>query len=114
MEARVADDNGDASPDRNETITRVLKSTGPNPFRAGLVLGAIVAVAMVLLIIQNGESAQLDWVVFHFDAPLWIMLILTAAAGAVVWEVIKVVWHRGRRLRRERRTALKAVKDLDA
>ncbi len=56
------------SPDPRETVTRALKSTRRNPFRAGLALGVVVTVAIVLLIIQNGRSAHLSWLVFHFSA----------------------------------------------
>ena len=70
--------------------------------------------AVALLIVQNGESAQLDWLVFDFDAPLWIMLALTFAAGAVVWELGKAAWHHSRRLRAERRTAMHGLHDRRA
>ncbi len=40
------------------------------------------------------------------------MLLLTAAAGAVVWEVIRAASRRARRLRGERREALKAAQEL--
>jgi uncharacterized integral membrane protein len=62
-------------------VTRALRPVPPNRFRTGLALGAVVTVAIVLLIIQNGRSARLNWLAFHFGAPLWIMLLLTAAAG---------------------------------
>ena len=76
-----------------------------NGFHVGLVVGVLVTVAVVLLIIQNGESARLDWLVFHFSAPLWIMLLLTLAAGGIVWELIRFTARRGRRRRSERRGA---------
>ena len=101
-----------ARPDPGETVARALRSSRRNPFRAGLALGVVVTVAIVLLIIQNGKTARLNWLAFHFGAPLWIMLLLTAAAGAVVWEVIKAGSRRARRLRRERREAVKAAQEM--
>lgn len=94
-------------------VSRALKSTRRNPFRVGILIGTIITVAVVLLIAQNGESAQLDWLAFHFRAPLWIMLILTAGAGGVVWELVKAMWRRGRKLRRIRQDALKAAQAAD-
>jgi uncharacterized integral membrane protein len=85
-----------------------LKSARWNQFRIGALLGSIVTVAAVVLIVQNGESAQLDWLVFHFRTPLWIMLVLTAVAGAVIWELVKAGGRRARRHRGERRDALAA------
>lgn len=104
----------DAAAEREprEVIERALK-TGGRPFRVGLIVGAVITVAIALLIIQNGESARLDWLTFDFEAPLWIMLLLTLAAGAVVWETAKMLWHRGRRLRDERRNALREVKNAE-
>lgn len=100
--------------DPRKLISRALKSTRRHSFRTGMVLGAIVAVAVVFMVIQNGESAQLDWTVFHFRAPLWIILFLTAAAGAVVWELIKAASRRARRLRAERREAVRAAQDANS
>ncbi len=98
-------------PDPRRTILHALKSTRRHSFRTGVILGSIVTVAVVLLIIQNGESAQLDWIAFHFRTPLWIMLFLTAAAGAVTWELIKAAGRRARRQRGERRDALLAAQN---
>ena len=100
------------SPDPRKTVTRALKSAPPNRFRTGLALGAVVTVAIVLLIIQNGRSARLNWLAFHFGSPLWIMLLLTAAAGAVVWELVKATSRRARRKRREHREAVKAAQEM--
>ncbi len=101
-------DTAKATPDGEASVvSRSPKSSRRNPFRVGIVIGTIITVAVVLLIAQNGESAQLDWVAFHFRAPLWIMLILTTAAGGVVLELVKAMWRRARKLRRIRRDAQK-------
>jgi uncharacterized integral membrane protein len=97
-------------PDAGSTSPRTLRQRlmgrrSVTPFRAGLVLGSIVTIAVVLLIVQNGESTQLDWLAFEFKAPLWIMLILTMVAGAIVWDVAKVAYRRGRENQRRRERA---------
>ena len=101
-----------ASPDPHETVARALKSARRTQFLTRLALGVVVTVAIVLLIIQNGRSAHLNWLAFHFSSPLWIMLLLTAAAGAVVWEVIKATSRRARRVRRDHREAVKAAQEM--
>ena len=93
MDPAVTQEPG-TPPDRHESVARALKSARRTRFRTRLALGVVVTVAIVLLIIQNGRSAHLSWLAFHFSSPLWIMLLLTAAAGAVVWEVIKDDMHR--------------------
>jgi uncharacterized integral membrane protein len=71
-----------------------------------VILGALVAVAVTLLIVQNGQSARVNWLSFHFSAPEWIVLFVTAAAGAVVWELARVGF-----LSRSRRRRTKAGAD---
>ncbi|MEP7202818.1 MAG: LapA family protein [Ilumatobacteraceae bacterium] len=93
-----------------DALAAALQGAKRNRFRAGLIFGTIVTIAAVLLIAQNGESAQLDWIAFHFRMPLWILLILTAAAGAIVWELIKVGWRHGRRQRRDQKNAVASAR----
>jgi uncharacterized integral membrane protein len=96
-------------PDPGEAMVRALKTARRNQFRAGLGLGVIVTAAIIVLIVQNGSSARISWLGLHFGSPLWIMLLLTAAAGAVAWEVVKAFVRRARRLRRQNREAVRAA-----
>lgn len=100
------------APDPREAMVRALRAARRGQFRAGLGLGVVVTAAIVLLVIQNGGSARLSWLSFHFSSPLWIMLLLTAAAGAIVWEVTKAFVRRARRLRRENRDAVRAAQEI--
>jgi uncharacterized integral membrane protein len=93
-------------------MVRALKRARRNRFRAALGLGVVVTAAIVMLVVQNGASARLHWLSFHFSSPLWIMLLLTATAGAIVWEVTKAFVRRGRRLRRENRVAVRAAQEM--
>lgn len=97
--------------DPREVAVRALRRSLRNPFRVGFVLGGLLAVAAALLVIQNGESAQIDWLWMQFAAPLWLVLLLSMVAGALVWETIKAAVRRGRRLRRERREALQRLRE---
>ena len=86
-----------------QTGARPAAPRGLRSFPGGFVVGVVIAVAVTLLIIQNGESTQLDWLAFHFQAPLWIMLLLTLAAGGVIAEAGKVAvgrWLAGAKKRR--------------
>ncbi len=103
----------ESGPDRADVIRRGLSSSRGDTFRVGVVIGTLVTVAVVLLIVQNGESARLDWLTLTFDAPLWIMLLLTLVSGAVVWELAKMLWHRSRRVRKEQKDAVKAAREVD-
>ncbi len=59
---------------------------------------AVIALAAVLFIVQNTESVTFNFLWFDFRWPLWIMLLVFMAVGAVVF------WGAARR-RRSRRAA---------
>jgi uncharacterized integral membrane protein len=102
-----------SQPSRAEVIRRGLSSSRSDTFRVGVVIGTLVTIAVVVLIAQNGESARLDWLMFTFSSPLWIMLVLTLLSGAVVWELAKMLWHRSRRIRKEQKDAVRAARDVE-
>lgn len=105
------DDGADQTPEESaEVAVRALKRSLGHPFRVGFVLGGLVALAAALLVIQNGESAQIRWLWADFSAPLWVVLLLTLVAGGLVWETARMALRRGRRLRRERREALERLR----
>ena len=109
----VASPPGPSDPsDPRETMIRALKTARRNQFRAGLGLGVIVTAAIIVLIFQNGSSVRISWLGLHFGSPLWIMLLLTATAGAVAWEVVKAFVRRARRLRRQNREAVRAAQEI--
>ncbi|MPZ53275.1 MAG: DUF1049 domain-containing protein [Acidimicrobiia bacterium] len=50
----------------------------------------VITLLAVLFVIQNTESAQFDFLWLGFAWPLWVMLIVFAAIGAVVaWWVTR-------------------------
>jgi uncharacterized integral membrane protein len=93
-------------PDRERSEPSLLHRAFGSPDGEGLdtkrIVGVLIAVAVLLLIVQNGESAQLTWLFFDFSAPLWIMLLLTMVAGAASWELVKKGWRRRRAARHTR------------
>ncbi len=94
-------------PSTPRPTARAVDAKRKRAFRVGVGVGAAVAVAVVLLILQNGESAQIDWLWFHFQAPLWLILALTLVAGAITWELIKSSVHRSRQHLANRRASQK-------
>ena len=103
--AKQARRTGMPQPTDSEPRTRPPRARRVHPFTGGLVLGSIVTVAVVLLVVQNRDSVRLNWLAFHFQAPLWMMLILTAVAGAIIVEVLRIAMHRARRKRAEQAAA---------
>lgn len=66
----------------------------------GLVVGAaIVAIALVAFIVQNTDDTQLQWLFVERSAPLWVVIVIAAVAGAVLSEALGWVIRRRRRQR---------------
>ena len=65
-------------------------------FWAGAVLGVLLTIATVLLIVQNSESANLDWLGFDFRAPLWLLLFASAISGAILARLAPAIWRHAR------------------
>jgi uncharacterized integral membrane protein len=80
------------------------------PFQWGVVVGGVVAVAAALLVVQNGHTTGLEWLWFDFDAPLWLLLALTLAAGGFLAEAGRIVWRRRRVRAAERSEVVSAAR----
>ena len=59
---------------------------------------------LVVFMIQNTEDVTVDFLFWSFTWPLWLLTLVTALAGAVVWIGLGVMRrHRRRKARREYR-----------
>jgi uncharacterized integral membrane protein len=71
---------------------------------ASLVAAIVLGAALVILIFSNTNSADVSWFGFHADWPLWIVLLLAAVAGVLLWPLLRAIFRglRGDDRRRER------------
>ena len=59
---------------------------------------------LIIFMIQNTEDVTLDFLVWSFTWPLWLLAIIMAGIGALVWFGMGVVRrHNRRKSRREGR-----------
>ena len=59
---------------------------------------------LVTFMLQNTEDVRLDFLVWHFTWPLWLVTMASAILGALVWFGVGVLRrHRRRKERREDR-----------
>jgi uncharacterized integral membrane protein len=72
------------------------RSAGSN---AKLLFAALVAVGLAAFIVQNTDSTPVKWLVFDGSAPLWIVILLAAAAGTVLSELGGWILRRRKRRR---------------
>ncbi len=63
-----------------------------------LLLGVILAIAILIGIIQNAQSVQLKYLVWNLSTPLIVVLLVTIFASVLLTALVGVAWrHRRRR-----------------
>ncbi len=65
-------------------LAAVQRGRPERAFNVGAILGAIVAVAAAIFVIQNNRSTQFDWLWFDFELPLWTALLGSVAVGVLL------------------------------
>jgi uncharacterized integral membrane protein len=71
----------------------------------GGAIASITGVGLLLVfIVQNTEDVRLDFLVWDFTWPVWLLTLTSALLGALVWFGFGVMRrHRRRKERREER-----------
>jgi uncharacterized integral membrane protein len=71
----------------------------------GGAIASLVGVALLLIfMIQNTERVRVDFLFWSFVWPLWLLTLVTALVGAVVWVGLGVMRrYRRRKSRRDDR-----------
>lgn len=91
-----------------ESRHRPTSQSGPASRRARPWVGPTVFVAAILipvliLIFSNTESIEIHFAWAEWNAPLWIVLAITFAAGALVTRLLLWTWRAYSRRRRRGR-----------
>jgi uncharacterized integral membrane protein len=72
---------------------------------ARLGAGAIASLSgvglLVIFMLQNRNDTQVDFLFWHFTWPLWLLILVSAVFGALIWLGLGVM--RRHRRRKERR-----------
>jgi uncharacterized integral membrane protein len=59
---------------------------------------------LLIFMLQNTDSVRIDFLVWSFTWPLWVLMMASAALGALVWFGFGVIRrHRRRKERRQDR-----------
>ncbi len=58
---------------------------------------AVLVVALAAFVVQNGESTAVTWLWFDSSAPLFVVIVVSAVAGAVLSELVGWMLRRRRR-----------------
>jgi uncharacterized integral membrane protein len=63
-----------------------------------LLLGLILATVILIGIVQNSQSVQVQYLVWHLNTPLIVVLLVTIVASVLLSALVGVAWrHRRRR-----------------
>jgi uncharacterized integral membrane protein len=58
---------------------------GKGKSRTGALVGVVlVVVALGAFVLQNTNEVSIDWLVFDADMPLWLLLVIAGALGALL------------------------------
>lgn len=106
-------DSGERRDQDLKSVVETATSSAPSrSFWLGAALGTVLAVATVLLIVQNGESVLLHWLMLDFTAPLWLFLLASALSGAVLALLGAALGRRARTHARHRQEAAQSLRKL--
>ena len=75
-------------------------------FRLGVAVGGMVAVAVVLLVAQNGHRTSVEWLWLDFHAAVWLLLVTTFLGGMIVAEAGRLAIRSARARSAGRRQAV--------
>lgn len=67
--------------------------TGPSLFLVGFVV--LVGLAAVF-VIQNGESAPIEFLWLDRDVPIWLVVVVSIAVGILISRLLAAWWRRRR------------------
>ena len=81
-----------ADQDRFETVDAQQKAP------VALIVAGIIVIATAIFVAQNTEEIRFEFLVFDFNAPLWLVLVIVFALGALAGQGL--MWVRRRRKRR--------------
>ena len=92
---------GPAGADEGRTGSGFKPLEGQKRIDFGVLAAIIATVALLIFILQNTRSTTVTWFVFDRNAPLWVVIVVTAFVSAALSQLVILIWQRRRR-RRER------------
>ena len=73
-------------------------------FGAGAIASITGVTVLVIFMVQNTEDVTVDFLAWNFTWPIWLLILVSAAFGALVWLGMGILRrHRRRKARREDR-----------
>lgn len=67
--------------------------SGPSP---RLIILLVVAAAAVIFVVQNSDGVRLNFLMFEFQAPEWLIFVILLVAGALLGALLQYLQRRRR------------------
>lgn len=67
---------------------------------AGAIASIVGVVALVVFMLQNRDDTNLSFLMFEVTWPLWLVILVSALLGALIWFGLGVMRRRSRRKER--------------
>ena len=80
--------------------------------RLVLVVGVVLTVLALVLAVQNTQNTTVQVLAAEYRAPLVIVVIVAAIAGAMLGELFSFVWRHQRRRRRAEQAELRRLREM--
>jgi len=64
---------------------------------AGLVALAVAGALLVAFMVQNPDRVRVELLAWELNVALWLLVLASAAAGALVWSGLSMLRRRRRR-----------------
>jgi uncharacterized integral membrane protein len=88
---------GAPGPTLARDLAEVQRGRPERAFTLGTLVGALVAVAAAVFVVQNAQSTEFDWLWLDFELPLWAALLGSMAVGVILVLLAFVVHERRQR-----------------
>ena len=85
---------------RPESSDLPLQESSDGPDRrliARLVVALVVVVLAILFVVQNSDRVEMSFVFFTVTARLWVGLLVALILGALLGQVVEMLWERRKR-----------------
>lgn len=82
---------------KGRTIDKFSNRDGGSKIRPQHVAAAVLGAGVMAFVAQNTQTTRLKWLFFSFEAPLWLMLLLTVVASVLIGNLLGWVSNRRKR-----------------
>ena len=67
--------------------------------RPSVVLAVLLVAGLIAFVVQNDSRVPVSWLVLNWEGPLWAVILIAAASGAVLGQVLGWIVRVARRRR---------------